>query len=59
MEREKGRMEREGGMERLSEEDFPVCVCVWLSTGETHVKTLYMKSFNKIMTIPNTYDIDA
>lgn len=28
VEREKGRMEREGGMERLSEEDFPVCVCV-------------------------------
>lgn len=28
VEREKGRMEREGGTERLSKEDFPVCVCV-------------------------------
>lgn len=50
MEREKG---RDGG-------GFSsVCVCVWLSTGKTNVKTRYMKSFNKIMTIPNTYDIDA
>lgn len=53
-----------GGGEREREDGGVVrgrfsSVCVWLSTGETHVKTLYMKSFNKIMTIPNTYDIDA
>lgn len=52
-EREDGERGRDG--EVVRGRFSSVCVCVWLSTGKTHVKTLYMKSFNKIMTIPNIW----